>query len=210
MSSIKKSRIIFNCNKEQKRSKKSPVLFLDRDGVIIEDCHYIKDPNKVKICIGAKKLIRSAFKKNIPTIVITNQSGISKKLLSWEDYNCVTKAMIGKLGTPNPISAIYANSYINDMPKGNWRKPNPTMIFEALKDFSLDINNSILIGDRKSDILSGLRAGIKNLIHVKTGHGKKEREDLINDLENNLLKLNKSDLQFINDLREFPFNLLNS
>ena len=210
MSSTKTSRIIFYCNKEQKRSKKSPVLFLDRDGVIIEDCHYIKDPNKVKICIGAKKLIRSAFKKNIPTIVITNQSGISKNLLSWEDYNCVTKAMISKLGSPNPISAIYANSYINDMPTGNWRKPNPTMIFEALEDLSLNIDNSILIGDRKSDILSGLRAGIKNLIHVKTGHGKREREYLINDLENNLLKLNKSDLQFINDLREFPFNLLDS
>ena len=84
------------------------------------------------------------------------------------------------------------------------------MIFEALEDLSLNIDNSILIGDRKSDILSGLRAGIKNLIHVKTGHGKREREYLINDLENNLLKLNKSDLQFINDLREFPFNLLDS
>ena len=81
MSSTKKSRIIFNCNKEQKRFKKSPVLFLDREEVIIEDCHYIKDPNKVKICIGAKKLIRSTFKKKIPTIVITNQSGISKNLL---------------------------------------------------------------------------------------------------------------------------------
>ena len=205
----KKSIIIFNCNKKQKRAKKSPVLFLDRDGVIIEDCHYIKDPNRVKICKGAKKLIRTAFKRNIPTIVITNQSGISKNLLTWEDYNRVTEAMITKLGNPNPITAIYANSYINDIPKKNWRKPNPTMITKALEDFSLDIDNSILVGDRKSDILSGLRAGIKNLIHVNTGHGKEEKKVLINDLENNLLKLNKSNLLFINDLEEFPFNLFN-
>ncbi len=205
----KKSIIIFNCNKEKKRSKKSPVLFLDRDGVIIEDLHYIKDPNKVKICIGAKKLIRTAFKSDIPIIIVTNQSGISKNLLTWKDYNSVTEAMISKLGNPNPISAIYANSYINNMPKNNWRKPNPTMIIKALKDLSLDIDNSILVGDRKSDILSGLRAGIKNLILVNTGHGKEEKRVLINDLENNLLKLNKSNLQFINDLEEFPFNLFN-
>ena len=83
--------------------------------------------------------------------------------------------MISKLGNPNPISAIYANSYINDIPKKNWRKPNPTMILKALEDFSLDIDNSILVGDRKSDILSGLRAGIKNLIHVNTGHGKEKK-----------------------------------
>ena len=208
MSSTKESRLIFN-NNEIEKIKESPVLFLDRDGVIIEDCHYIKEPNKVKLCKGAKKLIRYAFKKNIPIIIITNQSGISKNLLSWEDYYSVTKAMLSKLGNPNPISAIYANSYINDIPKANWRKPNPTMILKALKDLNLDINNSILIGDRKSDILSGIRAGIKNIIHVKTGHGKEEKKYLKHDLESNLIDLKKSNLQFINDLNEFPFNLFN-
>lgn len=207
MSSTKKSRLIYNSIEIEKSIKESPVLFLDRDGVIIEDCHYIKEPNKVKLCKGAKKLIRTAFKKNIPVIIITNQSGISKKLLSWEDYYSVTKAMLIKLGIPNPVSAIYANSYINDIPKENWRKPNPTMILKALKDLNLDINNSILIGDRKSDILSGIRAGIKNIIHVKTGHGKEEKKYLKNDLENNLIDLKKSNLKFINDLNEFPFNL---
>ena len=119
MPTINESRILFNKDNEQSKLKKSPVLFLDRDGVIIEDCHYIKDPEKVRLCIGAKKLIRFAFKKNIPIIIITNQSGISKNKLSWEDYYSVTKVMIEKLGNPNPITAIYANSYINDTPKEN-------------------------------------------------------------------------------------------
>ena len=115
--------------------------------------------------------------------------------------------MLIKLGKPNPITGIYANSYINDIPKGNWRKPNPTMITKALEDLNLNIDNSILIGDRKSDIISGLRAGIKNLFHVKTGHGEKERKEIIKNLENNLLDLNKSNLHFINNLAEFPFNI---
>ncbi len=210
MPSIKKSSLIFNTTEREERIKESPVLFLDRDGVIIEDCHYIKEPNKVKLCKGAKNLIRSAFKKNIPIIIITNQSGISKNLLSWEDYYSVTKAMLNKLGKPNPISAIYANSYINDVPKENWRKPNPTMILKALNDLNLEINNSILIGDRKSDILSGIRAGIKNIIHVKTGHGEEEKKYLKNDLENNLIDLKESNLKFINDLHEFPFKLFSA
>ena len=209
MAELHESKIIFKRNNNQDKIKKSPVLFLDRDGVIIEDCHYIKEPDKVNLCIGAKKLIRLAFRKNIPIIIITNQSGISKNLLSWEDYHSVTKAMLTKLGNPNPISAIYANSYIDDKPKENWRKPNPTMINKALKDLNLDIENSILVGDRESDILSGLRAGIKNIIHVKTGHGRRERKELIKNIDKNFLDLRKSNLKFINNLAEFPFNLFN-
>ena len=207
MPTIKKSIMIFERSKDQKKTKKSPVLFLDRDGVIIEDCHYIKDPTKVKLCIGAKKLIRFAYNKSIPIIIITNQSGISKNLLSWEDYHNVNKAMIKKLGSPNPISAIYANSYLNDISKENWRKPNPSMVFKALEDLGLNIDNSIIIGDRKSDIICGLRAGIKNLIHVQTGHGIRERKGLINDIKNKYIDLNKSNLQLINNLNEFPFNI---
>ena len=210
MNVINESKIIFNRVNNQKKLKTSPVLFLDRDGVIIEDCHYTKEPDDVKLCIGAKKLIRFAFEKNIPIIIITNQSGISKNLLSWEDYYCVTKAMLSKLGNPNPISGIYANSYINDKPKENWRKPNPTMILKALEDLSLNNNNSILVGDRKSDIIAGIRAGITNIFHVKTGHGEREKQELIRNLENNLLDLKKSNLKFINNLTEFPFNIFQS
>ena len=207
MDEIYESKIIFDRNNNQGKQIKSPVLFLDRDGVIIEDCHYIKEPDKVNLCIGAKKLIRFAFEKNIPIIIVTNQSGISKNLLSWEDYYCVTKAMLRKLGDPNPITAIYANSYISDAQKTNWRKPNPTMIIQALDDLNLNIDNSVLIGDRQSDIISGIRAGVKNLIHVKTGHGLKERQELKNNLKNKGLELNKSNLQYINNLTEFPIEI---
>ena len=207
MTLINESKIIFNKGNYQNKLNNTPVLFLDRDGVIIEDCHYIRDPDRVKLCIGAKKLIRLAFQKNIPIIIITNQSGISKNLLSWEDYYCVTKAMLRKLGDPNPITAIYANSYVNDLPQSNWRKPNPTMIIEAFKDLSLNIENSILIGDRQSDIVSGIRAGIKNLFHVKTGNGEKERPELMRNCKNNSLNLNKSNLKFISNLDEFPFHI---
>ena len=106
-------------------------------------------------------------------IIITNQSGISKGLLSWDDYHKVNNKMIELLEMPNPIKAIYANSYINDKPV-NWRKPNPTMILKALNDFNLSIKKSILI-DRNSDILAGIRANISKIFHVSTGHGMKKK-----------------------------------
>ena len=84
----------------------SKAVFFDRDGVINEDFHYIREPNKVKLCKGARELIREIYSKNIPIVIITNQSGISKKYLTWNDYKLVTERIIQDLGRPNPIAAI--------------------------------------------------------------------------------------------------------
>ena len=73
-------KIIFD-HSELKNEKFYPkAIFLDRDGVIIDDCHYIKDPLKVKLCLGAKVLIKRFF-KGYSIVIITNQSGISRKFL---------------------------------------------------------------------------------------------------------------------------------
>tara|TARA_B100002019_G_scaffold272533_1_gene267826 strand:+ start:4059 stop:4691 length:633 start_codon:yes stop_codon:yes gene_type:complete len=204
------SRIIFEKPKTNDKFENSTVLFIDRDGVIIEDTHYINDPKKVILCKGAKKFIRKIYEKNIPIIIVTNQSGISKNLITWAEYNLVTKAMLDKLEEPNPITAIYANSSISDMPQTNWRKPNPTMIKTSIRDLNLRFNQSILIGDRKSDLIAGLRAGITYLIHVETGYGKVERKKIKEELnKSDLLKKYKtSKIFFINNLNNFPYEIL--
>lgn len=203
-------KIIYKKRKINGKQKKSPIFFLDRDGVIIEDVNYINDYKKVKLCPGAKDFIRKIYKKNIPIVIVTNQSGIKKGLISWEQYLLVTNSMIEKLGKPNPIAAIYANSHLSELPKSNWRKPNPNMILQAIKDLNLDIRHSFLIGDRESDILAGLRAGIENLIHVETGHGKNEKQKIkeIFYTENLIQKNNKNQkIFYIKNLLEFPFIL---
>lgn len=210
MQNKNKFKIIYNHEKKN-NSKKSPVLFLDRDGVIIEDVHYINDPNKVKLCLGARKLIRKFYENNVAVVIITNQSGISKGLITWEDYLSVTKSMIKKLGNPNPISAIYANSHLSDLPRSNWRKPNPNMILQAIKDLNLDLKKSILIGDRWSDILAGINAGIVNLITVETGYGFKEKNKILKKLNEEINfseKKNSQNIFFIKNLNKFPYELL--
>ena len=83
-------KIIYKKRKINEKPKKSSIFFLDRDGVIIEDVNYINDYKKVKLCPGAKEFIRKIYKKNIPIVIVTNQSGIKKGLISWEQYLLVT------------------------------------------------------------------------------------------------------------------------
>ena len=210
MSSIYQNKTIFYEANQLNIKGFSKAVFFDRDGVINEDCHYIKEPNRVKLCIGVRELIREIYVKNIPIVIITNQSGISKNLLTWKDYHLVTEKILKELGYPNPVSAIYANSYKDTQNKSSWRKPNPNMIMQASKDLKIDLEKSILIGDRLTDLQAGFSSGIKNLVHVLTGHGIKEREDVINHFKIKSLKKNgkKSSPFLIKNLLEFPIELL--
>ena len=182
---------------------KKPALFLDRDGVLIKECHYISSVNQVEIENGARKLVRFAYDYGWHIIVVSNQSGISRNKISWDDYFQVTNKMISLFGNPNPFSAIYANSQGPNTKFKNWRKPSPNMILRATELFNIDIDKSIIIGDRLTDIIAGINSGIKLLVHTKTGHGMKEKIKLNNFISNN--KTNK-ELKFIkiNNLFEFP------
>ena len=169
---------IYNSPNKKDLQRKKPAIFFDRDGVLIKDCHYLSCPSKVKLEIGVKEIIRYAKSQNWIIIVITNQSGISRGFFTWDDYDKVTKKFLNILGLPNQIDAIYANGYSLDK-DSYWRKPNPGMIFEAMKEFNIDLEKSILIGDRLSDLQCASRAGLNILFHVMTGHGLRERELII-------------------------------
>ena len=179
-----KDYILYRKRKINKIKNPKPSVFFDRDGVIIEDCHYIKNHENVKLCPGVKDFIRYLHNQKHKVIIITNQSGISRKYLTWQDYEEVTSKLINLLGSPNPITAIYANSF-TDKEDGSWRKPNPGMILQAAEDYCIDLDSSILIGDRKTDLDAGLNAGIKKLVHVLTGHGESERERIVSKIDKN-------------------------
>lgn len=151
-------------------------LFLDRDGVIIQDMHYLKDENKVLLHERIKELLGLALRFDVPVFVITNQSGIARKRFDWEDYRKVTSKMMTLLGSHSEaIYAIYANGYSDCEQENSWRKPNPEMIINAAIDYNIDLESSVLIGDRISDIIAGARANVGTTVHLLTGHGAKER-----------------------------------
>jgi D-glycero-D-manno-heptose 1,7-bisphosphate phosphatase len=164
----------------QKRFKcPRPALFLDRDGVLLEDVHYLRRPDDVSLCLGARLLLEHAALQKFPVVIVTNQSGVSRGLFNWDSYWCVTNCMLELLGPAAQISAIYASGHGPDAPQNSWRKPSPAMLVAAAEDLNLDLSRSLMIGDRLSDLKAAAAAGLKYLAHVLTGHGQKERSSVL-------------------------------
>ena len=92
-----KNKIIFKKNILLNNNYSISAVFLDRDGVLIEDCHYIKNPKDVNLCPGVREFIRFFKQKSIPLVIVTNQSGISKEYLTWRDYEKVTVKLLSLL-----------------------------------------------------------------------------------------------------------------
>lgn len=175
---VDNDRMIIHLGCGDKRGKKK-CLFLDRDGVIIKERHYIKNKMDVEIETGAIELMMSAKENNYLVIIVTNQSGIGRGFFNWNDYEDVTVRMLELIGL-EVINAIYANSYTpeSDKDASSWRKPGIGMLTTAVKDYDIELKKSLLVGDRNSDINSGYRAGVEYLVHVKTGHGEQELKSI--------------------------------
>jgi len=152
-----------------------PALFLDRDGVVIKDCHHLSNPNQVTLLPGARELLRHANATGWPVVLITNQSGIARGLFDWNAYELVTNRLLELLGPDAALAAIYANGHGPDAPANSWRKPSPAMLLAAGQELNLDLSGSLLVGDRLSDLQAGAAAGLAWLGHVLSGHGQHER-----------------------------------
>ena len=145
-------------------------LFLDRDGVINVDKHYVYRVEDCEFIEGIFDLCRKAKQDGYLVIVVTNQAGIAKGKYTEEDYfkfRDYVHAEFVKQGCP--IDAEYYCPYHTDAVIEKYcknsedRKPNPGMILKAQKDFDIDLSKSILIGDKQSDIEAGKRAGVGKL-----------------------------------------------
>lgn len=159
-----------------------PALFLDRDGVVIEDKDYLARAEDVALIPGAASLIAAANRATIPVILITNQSGIARGFYGWAEFARVQAALIAALAKQEAhVDAVYATPHFPggiapyDHPDHPARKPNPGMLTRAVRDLGLDLKRSWLVGDKADDIEAARRAGLAGALHVLTGHGAAQR-----------------------------------
>jgi len=193
------------------RTEPTPALFLDRDGVLIEDVHHLCDPGQVVLCPGSQELLKEANQYGWAVVVITNQSGIARGYFDWAAYEQVTDELLRLLGPSAPLAGVYANGHGPDASAGSWRKPSPAMLLEAERELNLDLTRSILVGDRRSDLQAGARAGVPILVHVLTGHGLEERPGITAWAEGNKEAWRENpaaELWFLDSLLTFPPALL--
>jgi len=142
-------------------------LFLDRDGVINVDEGYVHRPETFHFVPGIYDLCRAAQELSYILIVVTNQAGIARGYYTEEDFHALTRWMTGKFEEEQiRIARVYYCPYHPIHGLGQYklnssdRKPNPGMLFKAQADFNLCLAESILIGDKQSDIQAGHAAGV--------------------------------------------------
>ncbi len=159
-----------------------PALFLDRDGVIVEDTHYLGRAEDVRMIAGAADAIARCNRLGIPVVLVSNQSGVARRLYDWTGFQAVQAALAVELGRAGArLDAIFACAHhadgraplnIADHP---WRKPNPGMIVAAGERMKLDLPHSWIVGDRSSDIAAGRAAGLAGGILVSPRDDDAER-----------------------------------
>ncbi len=129
-------------------------VFLDRDGVINEDSEeFIKSPDELKILPGVKEALQLLQDAGFVLIIITNQSGIQRGILSEDDLTAIHQSLRERLD-PVFISGIYHCPHGPD-DSCDCRKPKPGMLLTAVQEHEIDLKASFLIGDRWSDISCG-------------------------------------------------------
>lgn len=139
----------------------SKALFLDRDGTLIIDRDYLADPAGVELFPGVVEALAEARRKGYLLFLFTNQSGIGRgyhSLADAEAVNARMEKMIG-LGAPLFVETCIAPE-APDQPS-IYRKPSPRFLTEAIARHGLDPSHCWMIGDKESDIDSGLNAGIR-------------------------------------------------
>lgn len=148
-------------------------LFLDRDGVVNREIGYLCSIDQVEFTPGIFTLCRAAQDNGYKIIIVTNQAGIAREMYSENDFHLLMRWMDSQFKSYGiDLSDYYycphhpehgTGKYRRDCPD---RKPNPGMLLRAARDHNLDLNQSILIGDRCTDMQAGASAGISKLIFL--------------------------------------------
>lgn len=155
-----------------------PTLFLDRDGVIVEEVHYLHKVADMRLVPGAGRVIANANNRGVPVVVVTNQAGIGRGRYGWAEFIAVQEAMLDELADAGAfVNAVFACPHHNDgMAPYNVkdhpsRKPNPGMLLAAAETMPIDLAGSWIVGDRAGDMGAAKNAGCAGGVHVKCGHG---------------------------------------
>jgi D-glycero-D-manno-heptose 1,7-bisphosphate phosphatase len=151
--------------------KTSPLILLDRDGTLITEQDYLKDPRKVKFLPGAIAGLKQLARAGLPLVVISNQSGVGRGLMTRDEVGQVHRRFVSLLRAQGVrLAGIY---WCPHHPKLNCacRKPKLKLVRQAARDLKRSWKHSISVGDKWSDVQLGQRTGGLGVL-VLTGYGR--------------------------------------
>ena len=154
-----------------------PALFLDRDGTVNVEVHYLSQPEQLELLPTVAKTISVVNGLGIAVVIVTNQAGIARGYFSEHRLIAIHERLQRMLAEQNArIDGIYFCPHHPTAGQGSYkavcdcRKPMPGMLRQAASELGIDLTRSLMIGDRESDLQAGAGAGCQTAL-VTTGYG---------------------------------------
>jgi D,D-heptose 1,7-bisphosphate phosphatase len=143
-----------------------PAVFLDRDGTLMEDLHYLADPTRVTLIDGVVAALRRLRIAGFAAVVVTNQSGIARGRITPSQYAAVQARLDVLLTAAHaPLDATYMCPHHPDVGGPcDCRKPATGLYTRAATDLDLDLGRSFLVGDRWRDIAAAPALGARGIL----------------------------------------------
>lgn len=151
-----------------------PTLFVDRDGTLVEQVHYLADPERVRLIDGAAEAVAAMRAAGWRVAIVTNQSGIGRRHYDWRDFAAVQAEMLDRFAAAGAGFDLVAACPF--YPAHPWRKPEPGMLLAAAEALPIDLARSWIAGDKAGDLAAGRAAGLPAGALVATGYGPGERD----------------------------------
>jgi D-glycero-D-manno-heptose 1,7-bisphosphate phosphatase len=157
---------------------KRPVVFVDRDGTLVEEMGYMARPDQVRLIPGAADAVRRLTDVGFAVVVVANQSGVARGLFTLADVEEVNHRVRELFAEEGAILAgIYYCPHLptaHDSPFGGiciCRKPYPGMAQEAARVLDLDLRHAFVVGDKLDDVGLANQLGVPGVL-VRTGYGR--------------------------------------
>lgn len=159
-----------------------PAVFLDRDGTVNEQMGYVNHISRFRLLPGVAVAIRVLNERQVPVVVVTNQSGLARGCFP-ESLLAEVHALMQRLlaGEGAHLDGIYVCPHHPEAKVARYRldcdcrKPKPGLLRQAAQDLGLDLARSYMVGDRWIDLRAGQAAGAKTIL-VRSGYGRGEED----------------------------------
>lgn len=143
---------------------KRVAVFLDRDGTVIEDTHYPRDPAKVKFLPGVISALKQIQENGYLLFIISNQSGVGRGIIQDHEFQAVHDRLCMLLEKEGIHITEFAYCFHKPEDRCRCRKPEPKLIEELIKSYEIDSQNSFMVGDKICDVELGNRVGTQSIL----------------------------------------------
>ena len=153
-------------------NKRAAAVFLDRDGVVIEEVDYLRRPGQLRLIPGSARAIADLRQAGFKVVVVTNQSGVARNYLTLATLRLIHRLLSRRLRAAGAkLDGLYFCPHLPARPGTRGcacRKPALGLLRQARRRFHIDWTRSFFVGDSTTDVLTARRAGCTAVL-VRTG-----------------------------------------